>query len=322
MKSKFLIVMLVLSLSLSCGVAMATPSANQGYSLATASRGSAYNIIGQKLVDMVKATSGIPIVASTTDGSLDNVAIMSKNINVLALVQNDVLHWAFQGEMMFKGKKNSRLRLLACLYDEPVFLVARKSANIKSPKDLKGHSICIGLEGSGPEAESIIVLDIIGYNLDKDFPHHIHGSYATMAKLLNEGKIDACFVTGNANLQNIRAACANTPLDIVNFPTEMLDNLSAKYPCFWYHIVPANTFDNDNLVQTPCVMAMLASDYALPDEVVNGVLTALFDKANLQKLQSLNSSAAKISLDGAYMALSVPYHRAAINFFKANGVIK
>ena len=38
------------------------------------------------------------------------------------------------------------------------------------------------------------------------------------------------------------------------------------------------------MVQTPCVMAMLVADYQLPDEVVTGILTALFDKTNLEKV--------------------------------------
>lgn len=327
MKKKFyfsLVLSLLVAFLLSLSVAFAMQKTNKkgGYTLATAGQASAYNIIGNAIANVVTSTNNFALTAETTGGSIQNIDLMTKDHNVLALVQNDVLHWATMGEMMFVGKKNSRFRLLACLYDEPLFLVARKVANIKSPADLKGKRICVGTKGSGNEAESIVVLDIAGFDLNKDFPKHENGTYPTMAKLLNEGKVDACFVMGNANLKNLRAACANTPLDIVNFPTEMLDRLTGKYPCFWYHIIPANTYDNDNAIQTLCVMAMLVADYQVPDEVVTGVLTALFDKSNLENIKKVNDSAKRISLEDAYLALSVPYHQAAIKFYKDKGLIK
>ncbi len=331
MKRKFisLLILSLVVLVVLFGIAFAAQQTGKknGYSLATAGQASAYNVIGHAIADVVSSANNFALTAETTGGSIQNIELMAKDHNMLALVQNDVLHWASMGEMMFKGKRNSRLRLLASLYDEPLFLVARKAANIKSPADLKGKRICVGTEGSGNEAESIVVLDIAGLDLNKDFPghdvnkdfRHLHGTYPTMAKLLNEGKVDACFVMGNSNFQNLRKACANTPLEIVNFPTAMLDKLTAKYPCFWYHIIPANTYDNDDMVQTPCVMAMLVADYQLPDEVVTGILTALFDKANLEKVKATNESASRISLEDACLALSVPYHPAAVKFYTDKG---
>lgn len=313
--------MLLLSMN-DIAFAMLQTSKQSNYSLATAAQASAYNALGNAIVNAVNSANKISLTASITGGSIQNIELMTKDRNVIALVQNDVLHWATMGEMMFKGRKNSRLRLLACLYDEPLFLVTRKAAKINSPSDLKGHSLCIGTEGSGNEAESIVVLDIAGLDIDKDFPRHIHGTYTTMAKLLNEGKIDACFVMGIGNFQNLRKACAKTPLEIVNFPTTMLDKLTAKYPCFWYHIIPANAYDNDNTVQTPCVMAMLAADYQVPDDVVTNILTAIFDKTNLENIRKTNASTKSISLEDAYLTLSVPYHQAAIKFYMNKGIVK
>ena len=97
----------------------------------------------------------------------DVAALRARNTADLAILQNDIAHYAFHGTTLerFDGKPVKNIRGVMGLHREPVQLVARADAGIKSVADLRGKRVAVGPLGSGTEANAAQFLEAYGLPL-------------------------------------------------------------------------------------------------------------------------------------------------------------
>jgi len=164
---KILAVALVLVFALA-GVA----SAQTFVSLATGGTGGTYYPIGGGMADIVSRNlPDVQMTAETGNASVANLNLIGTNQIEMALVQNDVAYFAYNGQMMFdKAYKN--VRAVAVLYPETIQVVAMKKSGVQKITDLPGKRVSVGAPGSGVLADVQLMFRVLGYkfgDMNTDF---------------------------------------------------------------------------------------------------------------------------------------------------------
>lgn len=111
--------------------------------------GGLYTKISQELADRVAQTHQVATRVSGSGGSIDNRGRLIGGQIDLAPMQAT----AISGE---------RVRVVAPLFYEALFVLARHDSDIESVDDLRNHRVAIGPDGSGSSATADLVFDSLG----------------------------------------------------------------------------------------------------------------------------------------------------------------
>ena len=122
----------------------------QSLTLATGGTTGTYYAVGGVMSTVLnKKLTKSSLTVTSTGASKANIQLLSDGEANLAIVQNDVMHYAATGTDLFEAEgKYESFSSVCGMYDETVQLVTT-NANIKSVKDLKGKTVCVGDAGSG-----------------------------------------------------------------------------------------------------------------------------------------------------------------------------
>ncbi|MEN2996050.1 hypothetical protein SAMN03080603_00238 [Acetomicrobium thermoterrenum DSM 13490] len=310
---KVLLMALVVGLVFSVG----TAQAKTFVSIATGGTGGTYYPIGGGIADVVsRYAEDIQATAETGNAAVANLNLLGTHSIEFAFVQNDTAWWAARGEIMFKNAFPN-IRAIATLYPETNHLVVMKKANIKNIYDLKGKRVSVGAPGSGTEADMRCLLDIAGIKYDDMKVDFL--DFNNTVDRMKDGQLDAGFVVGGYPVAAIMDLATTHDVDLVSFDDDFLAKLQEKYPFYIKDTIPAGTYKGiDRDVQTPAVMAMLAVDADVPEEVVYQFTKALWE--HIDEVQRVHAKAQLITLETAFDGLSVPLHDGAIRYYKEIGL--
>jgi TRAP transporter TAXI family solute receptor len=265
-----------------------------------------------------EAGIGLRANARSTGGSVFNISAIQSGELQMALVQNDIAYYAFNGQVVeaFRGKPTPKLRGMAVLYPEAVHILARSDRNIKSVADFKGKRVYVGDVGSGAEQNSIQVLEAFGLRV-QDLGEAVRGSATAGAQLLQDGRIDGMFYTVGLGNAAITQAALTAPVTFLGLEPARIARIRAKYPFLTAFTIPAGAYRGMTApVVTVTVLAQLATSSDMDTPAVYGIMRLLFDQklgefkqihANLERYFDLSKA-----LDG----MAIPLHSGAQLFFK------
>ncbi|MDD2480913.1 MAG: TAXI family TRAP transporter solute-binding subunit [Lutispora sp.] len=259
------------------------------------------------------------ITAQATGASVENCKLLGKNEAELAILQNDMLDYAYKGEEAFKDAKIENLRGIATLYPEIVQIVASIDSGITSVNDLKGKKVSVGAPGSGVEANARQILDATALTYNDMNVSYL--SFAESADAFKDKHIESFFVTSgipNAAIQDIGA---QNKIALVSLTDDAIKNLTQKYPFFVEYVIPAGTYNGQTSdVKTVAVMATLATNSQASEDTIYKITKALFD--NQPELAQAHAKGKELVLEKAVNGISIPFHPGAEKFFKEKGLIK
>ena len=309
---KILAVALVLVFALA-GVA----SAQTFVSLATGGTGGTYYPIGGGMADIISRNlPDVQMTAETGNASVANLNLIGTNQIEMALVQNDVAYFAYNGQMMFdKAYKN--VRTVAVLYPETIQVVAMKKSGVKKITDLPGKRVSVGAPGSGVLADVQLIFRVLGYkfgDMNTDFL-----DFNNTAQRMKDGQIDVGFVVAGYPTASIMDLATLHDITLVEFDEELIDKLHSEYPFFVKHVIPAGTYKGvDKDTTTVAVQAMWVCDAGLSDDLVYRITKAFWE--NVEDLYQVHARARQITLDTALEGVSVPVHPGAAKYYKEVGM--
>ncbi len=259
------------------------------------------------------------VTAQATGASVENLKLIGQKEAELAIVQNDMTDYAYNGTEAFKDSKVENVRVIANLYPEVIQIVSSADSGIKTLTDIKGKKFSVGAPGSGVEANARQLLDVMGMTYNDFSANYL--SFAESADSLKDNHIDGfLFVSGVPNAA-IQDTATTSSLNFVSIPDDVIKKLIDKYPFFTEIVIPAGTYKGQTAdVKTVAMKATLVAGAEVPEKVIYDLTKALFE--NQPELASAHAKGAELSLESAVNGVSVPFHPGAEKYYKEVGAIK
>ena len=277
-------------------------------SLLTGGTQGTYYALGGTFADLITKETGIKTTAEVSQASAANMNALRDGNGEIAFVQTDIAYYATEGKLMF-DKKIDTIAALGALYPETVQLVTTEASGIKTYADLKGKKVSVGAPGSGTYANAEQLLEIHGLTMDDIKAQNLDFGESTDG--LQSGQIDAAFITAGTPTGAVEALNATTKVNIIGVDAGKADELIAKYPYYAKDTVKKGTYGIANDTETVSVLAMLAVNKDLPEDVVYEMTKAIYD--NTDKIS--HAKGAFIKAETALDGISIDIHPGAQKYF-------
>ena len=291
--------------------------ANKNFILATGGTSGTYYPFGGAIATIWNTNvEGMNVTAQATGASAENLRLISKGEAEFAIVQNDVMDYAYNGSDMFETPL-ANLATIGTLYPEVVHIAVSKNSGISSIRDLKGKRVSVGDAGSGVEFNAKQILE--GFGLSFNDIQKSNLSFKESAEAIQNGTLDACFVTNGVPNSALQELAFTTGLSLVNVDGAESDAICSKYGFYTKTVIPAGTYSGcDTDTQALAVKATLAVSAKLDEQVVYDMTKALFE--HLDVLGTAHAKGKEVSAEAAVTGVSVPFHAGAVRYFKEIGL--
>ncbi len=291
---------------------------NTNFILATGGTSGTYYSFGGALANIWNTKiENMNVTAQSTGASAENLRLISKGDAEFAIVQNDVMDYAYKGIDLFAGEKVSGLATIGTLYPEVVQIAATKESGIKSVADLKGKRVSVGDLGSGVEFNAKQILE--GYGMTFDDIKKSNLSFKESGDGLQNGQLDACFVTAGVPNAALQELAISAGLVLVPVTGAEADAICAKYGYYTKTTIPGGTYKGaDEDVPALAIKATLAVSESLSEDIVYNITKAMFE--NTSELALSHAKGKEISAEAAITGVSVPFHPGAVKYYKEIGL--
>ncbi len=261
---------------------------------------------------------GLIAAAVSTEGSLNNVQEMAKEMLDLALCQSNLAHDAYAGTGLYTGRAVKSIRVIANLFPETVHVVVRRESGIKSIGELKGKRVSVGEENSGTLVTAKVVLQAHGLSLKDVRP--FYENLARSADMLPLDKIDAFLMVGRQPISAVAHSAERVPIALVPIAAADADRIVAAQPFFSRTFIPAYTYRGVPATETIGVTAQLLASADMDEDLAYAITRALWDPRNRRALDGAIPSVEHIELRSALAEVAVPLHPGARRFYSENGM--
>lgn len=259
------------------------------------------------------------VTAQSTGASVENLKLIGKKEAELAIVQNDMLDYAYNGLEAFKDGKIENVRAIATLYPEVIQIVASQGSGINSFNDIKGKKFSVGAPGSGVEANFRQISEAAGISYNDFSANYL--SFSESADSFKDKHIEGFLFTSGIPNAAIQDTATTSDLKFISLSDDIINKLIEKYPFFTAYTIPAGTYKGqDTDVKTVAVSATLAVGSEVSEDVVYNLTKALFE--NQPELAQAHAKGQLLSLETAVKGISIPYHKGAEKYYKEKGAIK
>lgn len=283
-------------------------------SILTGGTGGTYYPLGGSFANIIKDATGIESNAETTGASAENMQSLKDGNGEIAFTQTDIASYAKDGKLMFEGNAVDNVSAIGTLYPETIQIVTTEKSGIKSVEDLKGKKVSVGAPGSGTAANAEQILEIHGLTFDDIKKQDLSFDESTSG--IQDGAIDAAFVTAGTPTGAVEGLAATEKVVIVPIAQDKIDALIEKYPYYTKDEVPAGVYGMKDVVPTVAVQAMLVVSNDLSEDVVYDITKGLFE--NLDKVT--HAKGKLIKPEKALNGVGIDVHPGAQKYFDEKGI--
>ncbi len=267
---------------------------------------------------VINEKTDMKLTVQSSGASKANILDIADGIVDLAIVQNDVMDYAYNGTSLFESDGAIKsFSTLGAVYAEVCQIVARADSGIKTVADLEGKKVSVGDSGSGVEFNAQQILGAYDITFDEIDKQNL--SFQASADALKDGKIDAFFCTAGAPTVAITDLSTTTGIVLVEIDDAHLAKLQKDYGFYAAYTVPAGTYNGiDKDAQTVAVKATFIVSNELSEETVYDLTKAIYENVD----EYSHDKAKEMNLEYAVSSISVPFHPGAEKYFKEVGAIK
>lgn len=274
-----------------------------------------YYGFGSVLAGQVSGATDTTVTAITSGGSQANIEALEYGDAELAFVQSDVMAYAYEGTNIFDGAAVQEFSTVANLYMEQVQIVTC-NPDIKSVEDLKGKNVSIGAPGSGVFFNA---MDILGaYGMTEEDITPTYESFGDSADSLQDGKIDAAFITAGAPTTAVTSLGTSKDVYLVSLDDEHIDTLLETCPYYTKNTIAADVYGLDADVNTVAVGAVVIARNDVSEDDVYNFVSTVFE--NVDTITEAHAKGAELDLEFAASVTAVPYHPGAAKYFEEKGL--
>ena len=268
-------------------------NAKKDYILATGGTGGTYYPFGGAIANIWNTKiENMNVTAQATGASAENLRLINKGEAEYAIVQNDVMDYAYNGKDLFAGEKLENIMTIGTLYPEVVQIAVSKDSGIKSVADFRGKRISVGDAGSGVEFNAKQILE--GYGLTFDDIKKSNLSFKESAEGIQNGTLDGCFVTAGVPNAALQELAFSAGLVLVPVDSVAAEKICKKYNYYTVTSIPGGTYKGtDSDTAALAIKATLAVNAKLDEEIVYQMTKALFE--NLDSLAAAHAKGKEVS---------------------------
>jgi len=287
--------------------------------MATGGSTGTYYAFGSAVGQILSEKTRIPITVQSTGASKANIQLIDAGEVELAIVQNDVMDYAWRGVDLFNGEKITSFSSMAGLYVEVCQVVVNPASGIVTIADLRGKNISVGDSGSGVEFNARQILQAYGINFDDIGKQNL--SFGASADALRDNRIDAFFCVAGAPTPAIIDLAAGKDVVILAIDDAHANQLIRSYPFYTKFPIPAESYRGQNsAVQTVAVKATFIVSSKLSSGTVYRLTKALFE--NKAAIEAAHDKGAELSAAYAVEGISVPFHPGAAKYLAEIGALQ
>lgn len=269
-------------------------------------------VVAQRLNTVLNNKYKFNVVS--TGASKANAQMIDSGDADIAIIQNDVMSYAYNATDMFAGETPmNSFSAIASVYPESIQIIANK--NINSIEDLRGKKVSVGDAGSGTEFNTKQILEAYGIDMEKDIIKN-NQSFADSCDSIKNGTLDAAFLTAGHPTVAVTELASNFDFNILSIDDVHAKKLIDKYGYYTKLTIEKNSYSIlKNDVQTVAVMATFIAKNNLDADTVYEFTKGLFtekDNFNHQKASLINP-------DTGISGISIPFHEGALKYYKEIG---
>lgn len=285
--------------------------------LATGSETGTYYAYGMAVSNVITAKTGIDFGVQSTGASKANLQMVSDGEVKMAIVQNDVMDYAFNGTNTFaESGKLTGFSAVCTLYAEVIQIVA--APGIESVADLAGKRVSVGDAGSGVEFNAKQVLEAYGLTFDDITVQNL--GFTDSADKFKDGQLDAFFITAGAPTTAITDLSTSNSFTILSIGETELQYLKDNYGYYTQYTLPGGTYANvTEDTTTVAVMATLVAADSMDEETVYTITKAIYE--NIPDIINAHAKGTELNVETALDGVSIPIHPGAAKYFTEVGTL-
>jgi TRAP transporter TAXI family solute receptor len=245
-----------------------------------------------------------------------NIQMLSIGDADIAIVQNDVMYYAYTGTDLFAGGDPiTNFSAVASCYPEYVQILAKK--DITSIEQLAGKKVSVGDAGSGTEFNARQIL--AAYNLSFDDIKVSNQSFADSADSLKNGTIDAAFVVAGYPTTAVTELATNFDFNLLAIDDDHAAKLQNDYGFYYYGVIPGGTYSPvADDVPAVAVMATIVASNNVSADVIYAFVKGLFDYKD--DISASHVKGNELDLNTAISGVSIPWHEGAAKYYTEMGL--
>ena len=279
--------------------------------------GTYYPIAGAISTLWTDKVEGLTVDVQSTGASAENLNLIKNGEAEVALVQNDVMYYAYTATESFAGvDKNESFATLGTVYPEVVQLVVAGDSGIETLADLKGKAVSIGDVGSGVESNAKQILAAAGIGLDEITVRNL--GFGESANGIKDKTLDAAFVTAGTPTTAVTELAATNDIKVLSLDQAVIDKLCADYGYYTAFTIPADVYGTAADANTVAVKATIVVKADLSEELVYNMTKTLFE--NLDVVAESHAKGKEMKLESAVDGVSVPLHPGAAKYYAEQGL--
>lgn len=277
----------------------------ENITILTGGEAGVYFPLGVAMADIIDSElEDVSATGVSSGASVSNAEQLNNGEAQLALVQNDIAYYGAEGMNMFEEPLENYSGVFT-IYPETIQLVTLADNDISSVSDLEGMRVAIGDVGSGTEANATQILEAHGVSVDDIDAQYL--DFADASTNLQDGNVDAAFVTAGTPTGAIQELSASADVEIVSFDQEAIDSLMDEYNYYTQQEIDADAYENfDSTATTVAVQAMLIASNDIPEDQMYEMTKAIFE--NLDDMANAHVRGEELTVDTAEDGMSIDLH--------------
>jgi TRAP transporter TAXI family solute receptor len=297
------------------GTYLDDPDAPKFLSVVSGGTGGTYYPLGGSFANTIGQATGINTKSESSGASVENMnTIQASEGDVVAFTQTDIASYAKNGTMMFEGTPVDKLMAIGTLYPETIQIVTVEGSGIESVADLKGKRVSIGAPGSGTALNAEQILEAYGMTTADIKKQDL--SFDDSTGGIQDGQIDAAFVTAGTPTGAVEGLSATKTVKIVPLGQAEIDALIAKYPFYIAEEIPAGVYGLTEPVPTVAVQSMLVVSSEMSETTVYNITQAIFENLDLVA----HAKAQLMSSEHAVLGNGIEIHPGAVKYYTEKGI--
>lgn len=261
--------------------------------------------------------AGYKTSAQATGASVENINLILNGEAEIAISMQDSVVQAYEGFGAFDTAETD-LRAMMRLWPNYVQLVTVEGTGIKSVTDLKGKRVGVGAPNSGVELNARMIYEAYGMTYEDSDVDYL--SYGEAIDQMKNGQCDAAFVTSGLPNATVSELAFSYDMVIVPIDGEGRDKLIEEYPFFAASVIPADTYNNTEDVESVFVYNIMLVNKDLSDDMVYDMLDVIHSDEGMATIKASHNTADKnIDISFGVDDVKIPLHDGAAKWWKDHG---